>query len=185
MNNKTRNIVLASLLTALSVLITFSFKLPVPQPFSLTPGSHVPTMIALFINPFVTVLTVVGSCFGFLISTGNPVVILRAASHIFFALLGMYMIKEKHMNIFIVIIVTSIIHAGGEALVTYFLTPILLPDNKTALTTLTWFAFIGTLVHHYLDSLITAPVLYALQKAKMIHTDIQWKAMLGVRGVER
>lgn len=177
MNNKTRDVVLASLLTALSILITFSFKLPVPPPFSLTPGSHVPTMIALFINPFVTVLTVIGSCIGFIISTGNPVVVLRAASHIFFAMLGMYMIKKKDVNIFVVIIVTSIVHAGGEALIVYFLTPLLLPDNKTALTTLTWFAFIGTLVHHYLDSLITAPILYALQKAKMVHKNIKWKSL--------
>lgn len=177
MNYKTKDTVLAALLTALSVLITFSFKLPVPPPFSLTPGSHVPTMIAMFINPFVTVLTVIGSCIGFVISTGNPIVVLRAASHIVFAMLGMYMIQKKNTNIFVVIVVTSLIHAGLEALIVYFLTPVILPDADTALAVATWFAFIGTLVHHYLDSAITAPILYALQKAKMVHTDLKWKAL--------
>lgn len=176
--NRTKDVVLAALLTALSLLIAMSpVKLPVPPPFSLTPGSHVPTMIALFINPFVTVLTVIGSCIGFIISTGNPVVVLRAASHIFFALLGMYMIQKKSVNIFVVIIVTSVVHAGAEALIVYSLTPLLLPNNTAVLSGLTWFAFIGTLVHHYLDSLITAPILYALQKAKMVHTNIKWKSL--------
>ena len=95
--NKTRNIVLAALLTALSVVITMSPLKAVIGPFSLTPGSHVPTMIAMFINPFVAALTVIGSTLGFLFLgvPGNFVVALRAASHILFALLGVICIKTR------------------------------------------------------------------------------------------
>lgn len=177
--NKTRNIVLAALLTALSVAITMSPLKMVIGPFSLTPGSHVPTMIAMFINPFVAVLTVIGSTLGFLFFgvPGNFVVALRAASHIIFAMLGIHMLQKRKSNIFAVIVITSLLHAGAEALIVYFLTPILLPANQTAISTLTWIAFGGTLVHHYLDSLITAPVLGALQRAKLVRANVnlKWK----------
>jgi niacin transporter len=173
--NKTKNIVMAALLTALSMLITFSpFKLPVPPPFSVTLGSHVPTMIAAFINPWVTIFTVLGSCLGFWMSTGNPVIVIRAASHALFAILGVYMIKNKGFNIFLVIIATSLAHAVAEGVIAMLLTPILLPNNAAAASVLGWTAGIGTLFHHYVDCAITAPILYALSKAKLVKTSITW-----------
>lgn len=175
---KTQDIVLAALLTALSVIITFSpFKLPIPQPFSVTLGSHVPTMIAVFINPVVATLTVLGSCLGFWISTGNPIIVARAGLHIIFALIGWYMVKKQNINIFVAIIVTSLLHAGAEAAIVYVLTPILFTDKAAAVTGLTWTAFIGTLFHHYVDSAITAPILYALTRAHLVKdTGIKWKS---------
>lgn len=174
---KTQDIVLAALLTALSLLITFSpFKLPVPQPFSVTLGSHVPTMIALFINPIVAVFTVIGSCIGFAVTTGNPIIVARAGVHIIFALAGWYMVKNKGMNIFLAIIVTSILHAGAEAVVVYFATPFVFSEKASMVNGLTWTAFIGTLFHHYVDTAITAPILYALVRARLIKdTGIRWK----------
>ena len=173
----TQDIVLAAMLTALSMLITFSpFKLPVPQPFSVTLGSHVPTMIAMFINPIVTILTVIGSCVGFAISTSNPVIVVRAGCHLIFSLVGWYMIKKRGMNIFFVIVATSLFHAFSEAVSVYFLTPIIFSDKAGMEYGLAVTAFIGTLFHHYVDTAITAPILYALTKARLIkNTGIKWK----------
>lgn len=179
--NSTKDIILAALLTALSVLITFSpFKLPVPQPFSVTLGSHVPTMLAVFINPFVAVLTVIGSCAGFWMSTANIVIVLRAAMHIIFSLIGWYMIKNKSWNIFLAVIVTSLLHAGFEAVIVYFLTPVIFSSQAAAVNTLTLTAFIGTLFHHYVDCAITVPILYALTKARLVRTgNINWSRFSG------
>lgn len=178
---KTVDVVLAALLTALSVLITFSpFKLPMPQPFSVTLGSHVPTMLALFINPFVAVLTVIGSCFGFWASTGNIIIVLRAAMHLLFSLVGWYMISKKGWNIFLAIIVTSLLHAGAEAVIVYFLTPLIFSDKAAAVNSLTIMAFVGTLFHHFVDCAITAPILYALTRAHLIQTaGINWSRFKG------
>lgn len=174
---KTQDIVLAALLTALSILITFSpFKLPIPQPFSVTLGSHVPTMIAVFINPVVAAFTVLGSCIGFWFSTGNPIIVARAGLHIIFALIGWYMIKRKNANIFLAIVVTSLLHAGAEAIIVYALTPFIFTEKAAMVNALTWTAFIGTLFHHFVDTAITAPVLYALTRAHLIkNTGIKWK----------
>lgn len=171
-SNKIKNLVSGALLTALSLLITFlPFKIVI-GPFSMTPASHVPTMISMFINPWVALFTVIGSCIGFL--TLNPVVVLRAATHIVFALAGMYMINKKNVNIFAVIVITSILHALAEGLVVYLFTPLFLPD--TAVTpALVGIAVGGTLIHHYVDTVITVPVLYALTKAKLIHTRVFMK----------
>ncbi len=172
-----KDLTLAAMLTALSMLITFSpVKLVIP-PFTATLGSHVPTMIALFINPFVTLLTVIGSCIGFAIVTANPIVVLRAASHIVFALVGAYMIKNKRINIFFVIVVTGLIHATGEMLIVYFLTPIFAPD--AAVMTVTYIAFFGTLIQHGIDAAITAPILSVLKQAKLIHAPLNYSKWIG------
>lgn len=176
---KTQDLVLAALLTALSMLITFSpFKIPLPQPFSVTLGSHVPTMLAIFINPIVAAFTVLGSCIGFWFSTGNVIIVIRAGLHLLFALGGWYMIKKMNLNIFVVIAVTSLLHAGAEAIIVYALTPIIFTNNSVAIGALTWTAFIGTLFHHFVDTAITVPVLYALVRAHLVkNTGINWNAM--------
>lgn len=169
---RTKDITLAAVLTAISMLITFGPKIII-GPFTMTLASHVPTMLALFINPFVTLLTVIGSIIGFSITIG-PLVAIRAASHVCFALIGYYMIKNKSINIFITIIVTSVLHAGVEAILVYFLTGLLTPAalSKQPLTYYVSIAFFGTLIQHYVDCAITAPILFALKKARMIHMPV-------------
>lgn len=168
--NKTRELTLAAILTALSIVITFSpVKLVLPF-FTLTLGVHVPTLIAMFISPWVAIMTVIGSCVGFLVAIpapNNVLVMLRAALHLLFVLVGMKMIN-KDINIFIVLLATSVLHALAEGILVYFLTPIIIPNNETALLTAGWIAFAGTFVHHYLDTIITVPILLALVRAKII-----------------
>ena len=171
---KTRDIVLAALLTALSLIITFSPFKVVIGPFSMTLGSHVPTMVAMFINPVVVLFTVIGSCVGFLMAIpGNFIVPLRAATHIIFALIGWYLINHKVIknsiaNIVFVAVLTGILHAVAEGIIVGVLTPIMLPNNDKALSTLVWTTIIGTIVHHAVDACVTIPVVVALLKAKLV-----------------
>ncbi len=169
MNKKTREMVLAAILTALSILITYSpVKIVFPF-FTLTLGSHVPTMLALFISPWVTVMTVIGSCIGFFMTIPAPnsiIVVTRAATHIIFALAGIKMIKNGKFNPIVIILVTALLHAGAEGIAVYFLTPIILP-GEAALAAAS-IAFTGTIIHHFIDCAVTAPILIALSKAKIV-----------------
>lgn len=169
MNKKTKELALASILTALSVLITYSpLKLVLPF-FTLTLGAHVPTMLAIFVGPWVTVMTVIGSCIGFFLTIPAPnsiIVVTRAATHIIFALAGIAMLK-KNYNIVLIIAVTAVLHALLEGIAVYILTPIVL-EGATAALTAGGIAALGTVLHHIIDTGITAPILIALTKAKII-----------------
>lgn len=170
MNKKTKELALAAILTALSILITYSpLKLVTPF-FTLTLGSHVPTLLSMFLSPWVIVMTVIGSCIGFFLTIPAPnsiIVVVRAATHLIFALAGYKMLKKGTVNVFIVIAVTALLHALAEGIVVYILTPIILTDGTIALTAAA-IAFIGTILHHLIDCAITAPIAAALKKAKII-----------------
>lgn len=171
MKNKTRELVLAAILTALAIIITYSpVKLNLPF-FTLTLGAHVPTFLAMFVSPWVAIMSVIGSCIGFFLAIPAPnnlLVVVRAALHIIFVLAGMKMLDKK-MNIFLVIILTSFMHALAEGIAVYLLTPVIIPDSTTTSLWAGWIAAAGTFVHHYIDAAIAAPILYALVKAKLVN----------------
>lgn len=177
MNKKTREMVMAAILTALSILITYSpVKLQLPF-FTLTLGAHVPTMLAMFISPWVTVMTIIGSCIGFFMVIPAPssiIVVTRAATHLVFALAGMKMIKDGKINPFLIILITALLHSITEGLAVYILTPVVLTAETAALSA-AGIAFAGTFVHHFIDCAICAPILIALGKAKMIHIPQSFK----------
>jgi niacin transporter len=179
----TKQIVLAAMLTALSILITFSpLKLPLPPPFSATLASHVPTLIAMFISPWVAVCTIIGSIIGFIINVPDPNVALRAASHIFFVMTGIFMLKRK-VNSYATISLISIVHAVAEALVVLLFAGILgvgksidvasVPSELLSLgnpmfTYLFYVVFCLTILHHFVDSAIAVAVLIPLERAKLV-----------------
>ena len=162
-----KHIVIAGILTAFSLIIPlFPFKLPFPQPFSVTFAAHVPTILAMFFSPLVALCTVIGSTIGFLVSLG-PIVAIRATSHIFFALLGAYMLK-KNINTYLVFVITAILHGLGEAVVVYLFGPMLGFANSISLTYLFETVFGITLFHHAVDCVISIVLLIALEKAKFL-----------------
>lgn len=169
MNKKTREMVLAAILTALSILITYSpVKLVLPF-FTLTVGSHTPTMLAMLVSPWVAVMTVIGSCIGFFMTIPAPnsiIVVARAATHLLFALAGCKMIKDGKLNIYLIILITGVLHALAEGIVVFALTPLIVPGQLAAPAAA--IALSGTFVHHFLDCAITAPIALALVRAKII-----------------
>jgi len=181
----TKQLTLAAMLTALSLLITFSpIKLPLPQPFSLTFASHVPTLIAMFVSPWVAICTVIGSTAGFFINLG-PVVALRAASHIFFVLLGVFMLK-KRANAYLTLFLISIVHALAEALVIVLFSDALgfpvdvgnvnftfIQLGNPMMNYLFNAVFCLVVFHHTVDVIISVAVLIPLEKAKFFkHTGL-------------
>ena len=178
MNKKTREMVMAAILTALAILITYSpVKLDLLF-FTLTVGAHVPTLLAMFISPWVTLMTVIGSCIGFFMVIPAPnsiIVVTRAATHLIFAFAGLKMIKDGKLNAIVVILITALLHSALEGIAVYTMTPVILPDQQTAALSAAGIAFAGTFVHHLIDCAICAPIISALDRAKIVHLPQKFK----------
>lgn len=165
MKNKTRELALTGILTAIAILIPSIVPIKVIfPPFSATLASHLPLILAMFLNPLAAVFVALGSAVGFLISLG-PVIAARAAMHVFFVFVGAWMIRKK-CNITFVILVTMVIHALSEMLIIYILFRfgVNLLNDKT-MTAVQLLIAVGTSLHHLVDFALAILVLTATAKA--------------------
>ncbi len=167
-----KTITIAGLLTALAIVVPlFMPKLPVPQPFSVTPASHLAVILSMFISPFTAICTVLGSTIAFFVVLG-PVVAMRAFSHLLFALVGYYMLHKRY-NIFLTIIVTGILHAIGEVIVVSIFA---LAGMATSTAYFIWGVTGGiTLLHHCFDFAVAMIVYKALSAAKILSCPVTYK----------
>ncbi|MBW7571400.1 hypothetical protein [Caproiciproducens faecalis] len=96
-NSETKliSMVIAALLCAIGIVIPMFAPKIILEPASFTLASHVPIFIALFISPPVAAAVALGTSFGFLFAGFPIVVVLRALSHVVFALTGALLLKKK------------------------------------------------------------------------------------------
>lgn len=153
-----KELVYGALLTALALLIPLAFQgwlqITIP-PFSATLGSHLPSMLAMTISPWVAVMVGLGSSFGFLVTLG-PVVALRAFSHVLFGLAGAHLYR-KGFKFWQVLLMVLPIHAVGESLAVMLFGFSL----YQALVVIG----LGTVFHHLADAAITLSLYHSLNKA--------------------
>ncbi|MCL2752892.1 MAG: hypothetical protein FWE44_01940 [Defluviitaleaceae bacterium] len=166
-------IVTAGLLIAIGIIIPlFSPLQLVIEPASYTLGVHVPIFIAMFISPKVAIGVALGTTLGFFLR-GLPItIVLRAASHIFYAGIGAYYLsKVDKFNLGFVklrafSLAMALIHAVAEtAAVLGFYIATGFPANQGAL----WvFGFIGlgTIIHSMVDFEIANIIRLPLQKQR-------------------
>jgi len=136
MKTNLKKMVISSLLIAMSIIIPVIFgpflKVYIP-PFSATLASHVPMFIAI----------------------GDPIVAMRASSHIVVGYIGAKMIVKK-MSYGKVVAFTAPIHGIFEGLVVLIFT-----GNIVLSIVVTG---IGTIIHHVIDGLISLPIIRIIQK---------------------
>lgn len=164
MNNKVRQMVYASLLTALAIIIPIQFgflKVYIP-PFSATIASHVPMFIAILISPMVAIVTGIGSTLGFLIAGMPMPIVLRAATHIIVGYAGAKFI-QKNKSYLKMSLFTSVIHGGLEALV-------VIPFIGFDIYQLLIVTGVGAILHHFVDSSIGYALVNVMAKSR--HKDI-------------
>ena len=94
-NHSVRMICIAALLNAIGILIplVMPIKLVIP-PASFTLASHVPVFLAMMISPSVALAVAIGTTLGFFLGGFPLVIVLRAGSHLVFALLGALYLKR-------------------------------------------------------------------------------------------
>lgn len=174
-HKKLLTMTLSALLIAVGVVIPMISPIKIQiGPMSFTLASHVAIMIALFVSAKVSVAVALGTTLGFLLAGFPDVVVLRALSHVVWALLGGLYI-QKHSDLFQSSVKTlgfnlaiALIHGLGEMIV-------VVPFYYGAGMDLQAFCYmvfglvgIGTIVHSSVDFMISLVVWKALSQ----NTDI-------------
>ncbi len=179
--NKTKfsakDISIAAMLAALALLIPMimPFKLVLEPIFSATFAAHVPGILSMFVSPFAVIGTALGSAIGFGL-TINIWVAMRAFMHLFFGLLGYHLLK-KNYNIFLVILLTGLLHAVSEMVVGLISLPFVVTPDGGILFYLLITVGLGTFIHHCIDFAISLVILAALKSAKLISGTINYKSL--------
>ena len=124
--NSLTNLVFAGVLCAVGIVVPLFMPKVVLGPMSFTLASHVAIFIAMFISPGVAAAVCLGTTLGFFFTT-PPIIALRAASHIVFALAGAWYLRRHPETInnpvqsTVFNLLIALLHAAAEiAVVTPF-----------------------------------------------------------------
>jgi len=167
----------SALLIAVGIVIPMVSPLKfVMEPASFTLASHVAVFIAMVISPGVAAAVAVGTTIGFLLGGFPLVIVLRAASHIVFALGGaLYLQRSPNTNdspvalrvfSFVIalvhalceLVVVSAFYFGGNMGESYY--------QQGFLQSVLLLVGLGTVIHSMVDFEIAHAVVAALQKQK-------------------
>ncbi|MGT2960495.1 hypothetical protein [Streptococcus caballi] len=146
-----------------AILIAFGILIPMVMPAkivigpaSFTLASHVPLFLAMFISPQVAVLVALGTSLGFLLAGFPIVIVLRAVSHLIFALIGSILLKKspdllrQPVKRLALALGINILHGLAE-----FLVVIILTSGQNAGAAYVWSMLgligFGSLVHGTID----------------------------------
>ncbi len=161
-NKKLYTMSISALLCSIGILIPIISPIKITlEPASFTLASHVAIFIAMFISPFTAGIVAAGTALGFLIAGFPIVVVMRAATHIIFALIGSTVIK-KHPNILSSVksalpfsFLLGIVHGISEILAVmpfYFNNKMsALYYDKGFITSVILLVGVGTVVHSMID----------------------------------
>jgi len=112
-------------------------------------------------GPSVAALVGLASTIGFLATLG-PVIAARAFTHVLFGVAASLYVLRGGSYIKALILIALPIHAVGEGLVVYTLGPIFGVVKVLAEVAGLW-VFLGTIVHHLIDSAISLAVYRAIR----------------------
>jgi niacin transporter len=162
----------AAVLIAIGILIPMFAPRVVIGPASYTLASHVAIFIAMFISPYVAIAVVFGTTVGFFMGGFPLIIVLRAASHIAWALPGaLYLSWVKVYNLSWIKLrafsfIVAIVHGVTESLVVaFFYFGIGYPED-VGLLWVFGFVGLGTLIHSMIDFEIANVVRLGLQTQK-------------------
>jgi niacin transporter len=144
------------------------------EPASFTLASHVAIFIAMFLSPTVAVSVALGTTLGFLLGGFPIVIVVRALSHVVFALIGSLALKkipsilDSLPKTIAFASVVSLIHGITEVLV---VTPFYLGNtlskgyySKGYIISVVLLVGVGTLIHSMVDFFIALAVWKPLKK---------------------
>lgn len=160
---------IAGMLSAIGIIIPmFSpFKILI-EPASFTLASHVPIFIAMFISPAVAIFVSIITSIGFFLGGYPIVIVIRALTHLIFAVLGAYLLK-KNKNILLsfktaipFVLFISLLHAIAEVIVStifYFNGQ----SGANYAVIVLGLVGVGTVIHSTVDFIIAAVIWIPLQ----------------------
>ncbi|MGI5936584.1 MAG: hypothetical protein ACOX7I_07280 [Oscillospiraceae bacterium] len=169
-----KKLVVAALLCAVGIIIPmYSPVKIVLEPASFTLGSHIAIIIAMFVSPFVAGAVAVGTALGFFLAGFHIVIVIRAASHIVFALIGAYILQKRpailgsipRAGLFSLLI--AVIHGVCEVLVVMpFYYGSMNAEEFTRSVIL--LVGVGTVVHSMVDFILAYVIWRALRSSRIL-----------------
>ena len=152
----------AAVLCAIGILIPIISPVKIQLgPMSFTLASHVAVFIAMFISPYTALSVTLGTTVGFLLAGFTPIVVLRALSHLVFAMSGAYLLSKNSIkytgNIFKITLfglVLGIIHAACEVVVVTCFYFAGMAISGTFMYSVVFLVGGGTLIHSMMDFLL-------------------------------
>lgn len=150
----------AAILIAIGIIIPMVSPLKITlEPASFTLASHVPLFIAMCISPPVAAAVAAGTTIGFLLGGFPIVIVLRAATHLIFALVGSLYLK-KHPDI---------LHSVGKSLTFSFLIGLLHASAEVVVSSAFYFGNPA----NYASGFVTA-VLLLVGVGSVIHSMVDF-----------
>lgn len=179
MTTRVHRLTLAAVLCAIGIIIPIVSPLKIIlEPASFTLASHVPIFIAMFISPITALSVSVITALGFLFGGFPIVIVLRAATHVIFALVGALMLRNRSQwlesipKMLLFSFVLACIHAICEVIVvTPFYVGNSLKDafyTQGFMVSVILLVGVGTIVHSMVDFFIAFLVWKPLRKMKAL-----------------
>lgn len=172
--NKVTQITISAVLCAIGIIIPMLSPIKILlEPASFTLASHVAIMIAMFISPTTAVTVSLGTTLGFFIGGFPPVIVLRAATHVVFALTGALILKKKEhildktSTALVFSTFIAFIHAICEVLVVipfYFGGDLVKYEAKGFFISVILLVGVGTLVHSTVDFILSLAIWRPIRK---------------------
>ena len=166
---------LTGMLIAIGLIIPmFSPAKIIIEPASFTLASHVAIFVAMFISPAVAVSVAAGTALGFLFGGFPIIVVLRAATHIVFALVGSFYLHKVSIKPLTAISLRvfsfciALIHAACELIIVsifYFdgsISPAYIKQGFT--TSVLLLVGLGTVIHSMIDLEIANVIMLPMRK---------------------
>lgn len=178
-SKKLYRLVIAALLCAVGILIPMFSPIKITiDPASFTLASHVAIFLAMFVSPGVAAAVSIGTTLGFFLAGFPITVVMRAASHIVFALVGARYIQKhaeaalhpaKPANLVFSFLIGAL-HGLCEVLIIlpfYFGGSMAAYQAKGFLVSIVLLVGVGSILHSMIDlaiaSIIWAPLRQALR----------------------
>lgn len=168
-NNRVFKMVVAAMLCAVGIVIPMVCPKISIEPASFTLASHVALFLAMFLSPKITVAVWLGTTLGFQLTGFPPVVVMRAASQIVFALAGALWLKKNpqllqtRQGAILFALLTGLVHGAMEivAVLPFYVSNSLPAANyqKGFLISVFLLVGVGTMIHSIVDFAI-AKVVY-------------------------
>ncbi len=178
-NNNLNSMAISALLCAIGIMLPIISPLKITmEPASFTLASHVAIFIAMFISPATAGFVALGTAAGFLMAGFPIVVVLRAASHIVFAIIGALYLKKypgtmnSSKSSFIFSFVIGVMHSICEVAVVM---PFYFGNSMTSgyyakgfLVSVVLLVGVGTVVHSMVDFYLSQVIWKPITKAVKI-----------------
>lgn len=180
-NINVQKMVISALLIAIGIIIpTFSPLKVVIEPASFTLASHVTIFIAMMFTPGMASAVALGTTLGFFLGGFPIVIVLRAATHLIFAVAGAWWLqkypstlqsrRKTYLFSFIIgilhavseVIVVSIFYFGGNMSAGYY--------DRGFLTSIMLLVGFGSVIHSMVDFGIALSVMKPLSKQHSVET---------------